>query len=216
MSTILKKMSIKALGCDPKEAREKKYAPGATIKQENGTLTPSDVAGKKIPLCIVYGRASGIKSGENRSGNSEIWTALTGEFVGVRTQVMSDDTPETDLQFTSGMLFLPGGIQETIEGAMDNAGEGGVVEFALEIMCGYDESQIGYKYFGRNLKPPAATDDLAHLRGLIQPLVPKVHLGPAATVKPAEIAPAPTPVAVAEAPAPAPAPMEVAKQGKRR
>lgn len=212
--SYLKKMSVKSLGCDPTEARQKEYAPGAMIAGPNDaagnpTKVPSVKAGKKVPLCVIGGRASGTKSGENRQ-TGDVWTALTGRFEGVVIQ--AGDGFKTGEVYESGMVFLPGGIQEAIEGALETAGEGGSVDFAIEITSGYDEtSPVGYRYYGRNLKPPSASDDLAAIRAVMQPHV-QAFLGPApATTEPAQIqAAAVEPVIPAPAP-PAPAPAANAK-----
>lgn len=161
-ATFVKKMSVAALGCDPKEARQNKYKPGSV----NTDGTPNPLAGKKVPLCIIYGRATGTKSGENRQ-TGDVWTALTGTFEGVCIQEGPDF--KTGEVYTSGMVFLPGGIQEAIEGALEGAGENGSVEFAIKLFAGFDEkSAVGYRYYGMNMKAPAATDDLAGLRSLMQ------------------------------------------------
>lgn len=185
----IKKMSVAKLGCDPKIARDSQYAPGATVKDAQGNTVPSPLAGKMVPLCRIWGRASDTKSGENRSGNSEIWTALVGEFEGVCIQ--EGDGFPTDKLFESGMVFLPGGIQELIEGAVINAkaasNDNATVEFAVEILSAYDDkSPVGYRYYGKNLRPPAATDNLASLRQLVQPGV-KLHLGPAPVQAPKQL-----------------------------
>lgn len=206
---FLKRMNVKQLGCDPLEAREKKYAPGATIEVLNAdgtkSIQVSPFAGKRVPLCVIGGVASGTKSGENRSGNSEIWTALTGTFEGVCIQ--EGEGFPTGNVFESGQVFLPGGIQEAVEGALENAGEGASVEFAIRLYAVWDDkSPVGYRYLGENLKPPSAHDKLAGIRQLMQPHV-KANLGPApaAPVIPVAVAAAPE-VQKIEAPAETPAP----------
>lgn len=185
-ATFVKKMSVKALGCDPKEARQNKYKPGS-VNQDG---TPNPLAGTKVPLCIIYGRATGTKSGENRQ-TGDVWTALTGTFEGVSIQEGPDFKHEL---MASGMVFLPGGIQEAIEGALEGAGEGGAVEFAIKLYAGYDESSaVGYRYYGQNMKPPTAADDLAGLRSLMQGQTTAQISAPTAPVTEEKPAPAPTP-----------------------
>lgn len=194
-ATILKKMSVKTLKCEPKDARDSKYRPGSV----NSDGTPNALAGKKVPLCVVYGRASGVRNGENRV-TGDVWTAITGTFEGVCIQEGADFP--TGEVFTSGVLFLPAVIHDMIVGALDSAGDGGSVKFAVKILAGYDDaSPVGYRYYAQNLEEAKATDDLADLRNVVQPNV-RANLGP---VSVPQIAP---PVGNAGAPEPAPAPVQ--------
>lgn len=188
MSNILKKMSIAAMGCKPVVVRDSQYAPDKNIK-----------------LATVYGRASGTKSGENRSGNSEIWTALIGSFEGMNVQAGS---PGYGKLYSSGMLFLPGGSQEIIEGALANGGLDAAVDFAFEIYARHDEkSPVGYRYQVASLQPPSVTDDLAHLRKIALPAETRAQIE----------APAPPEVKEPEPePASAPTTAEIALQKASR
>lgn len=178
MSNFVKKMSIKAIGCDPTEARQKVNAD------------------KIIDLCVIYGRAAGVKNGENRQ-TGDIWSALTGRFEAVNLQT----TDESKRNWNSGMVFIPGGIQEAIEGAIAAGGEKTVIEFAMKISAKYDEkSPVGYVYLGSSMKPPAESDELSELRKLASEVPVKQIAAPAPVAEPTP-APAPAPV-----PAPAPAP----------
>ena len=148
------KLSIKALGCDPR--------------------LPRDVSAQV--LCRIYGKAQGLKHGEDKV-RGDVWTALQGTFEGVNIQ---DGSPKYGQTLQSGKLFLPAGIQDVIEGAVreiensSNAETASVV-FALEISSVKAENPIGYSYQAKNLVArPAAKDELSELRTAIEAKVGKV------------------------------------------
>ena len=138
---LISKMSVKALGCNPRVAAS---------KEENDT-TP-------VVLCTIFGMANAVKSGEDNTG--KMWTALSGQFEGVNLQSGNGET------FQSGKLFLPSGIQEVIEAAVKELGESGgeSVAFALEIRAVRSSNPIGYSYQAASLVPAKASDALATLR----------------------------------------------------
>jgi hypothetical protein len=152
--TLIAKLSVKGIGCVPV-----------------GRSTPTS-------LCVILGRASGIKTGVQKDKSGEItgeWSALTGSF-----QAKNLETGEV---FRSGKLFLPSGIHEVVESKVKELGEtGGVVEFALEIRSIESSSPAGYKYQAVPLIEPAANqDELAHLIAAIETQVPLQIAAPAET-----------------------------------
>lgn len=146
--SYVSKLSIKALGCDPR--------------------LPSG-ANSKV-LCRISGFAQGLKSGEDKN-TGNIWTALQGDFEGVNCEAGNDDFGKT---LRSGKLFLPAGIQDVIEGAVreieNRAGgaESPNVVFGLEIRSVKATNRIGYSYEARNLMPARQSDPLAQLRKQIE------------------------------------------------
>lgn len=133
---LVTKMSVKGIGCKP-----------------TGGL-PSDES-KANPLCVIMGKATGIKMGEGTDGR--VWSALTGSFRGTNLA--------TGVSVRSGKLFLPAGIQDVVEGAVKQLGpDGGVVKFAMQIESIKATNPIGYSYQARNLMPlEAESDELADL-----------------------------------------------------
>lgn len=189
MSTLLKKMSPKTLGVNAKQARDSHYAP--TAVGTDGQKDPR--AGQAIPLFIVYGKAGDTKMFDSDYGVS---TAIIGEF---EAAVIQPGVPNCGKQFSSGKLFLPKGITEVIEGAVQSLGGSGAIEFGLKIYAQWHDSAIGYEYLAENLRQAKPTDSLAHLRGEMQEFAGTVDLGPPAIAAPE--APAPKQL---EAPAPEP------------
>lgn len=134
--TLIAKLSVKGIGCVPVGRKE------------------------ATKLCIVVGKANGIKTGDQKDKTGEItgkWSALTGVF-----QAKNLETGEV---FRSSKLFLPGGIHEVIEEGVKKLGEsGGSVEFALEIRSIESSSPAGYKYQAVPLiEPQESQDELASL-----------------------------------------------------
>lgn len=153
-SSFVSKLSIKALGCDPRLA-----------KGVNAQV-----------LCRIFGMAQGLKHGEDKnSGN--LWTALQGSFEGINAQEDSDDFGKV---LRSGKLFLPAGIQDVVEGAVrqieNSAGgaETAAVTFALEIRSVKAANPIGYSYEARSLTPTVKTDPLTEMRNMIEQHAGKV------------------------------------------
>lgn len=106
-------------------------------------------------LCVILGKATGMKHGEDEK-TGRVWTVLTGEFLGQNL--------ETGARFRSGKCFLPSGIQESVESAIGQLADGGVVQFAVQISSVTATSPAGYSYQGVNLMPvESVTDPLADL-----------------------------------------------------
>lgn len=136
---LITKMSVKGIGCKP-----------------TGGLPSDDT--KPNPLCIIMGKATGIKIGEGNDGR--VWSALIGAFRGVNLA--------TSAAVRSGKLFLPAGIHDAVEGAVKSLpADGGVVKFAMRIESVKAGNPIGYSYQAVNLMPiEAESDELADLIAL--------------------------------------------------
>jgi hypothetical protein len=132
----LTKMSIKTLNCNPRKA--------AALPEGSK---------EAVRLCVIGGKADGVKVGEDSTGRP--WSALTGSFEGVNL--------ETGEVFGSGKLFLPSGIQESVESVVKH-NEGKAVSFALELRAVKASNPIGYSYQAVSLMPAAAVDELSEIR----------------------------------------------------
>jgi hypothetical protein len=143
---IISKMSVKSIGCVPAGAED---------------------PGKR--LCIIFGRASGLKTGEDKVRDS-VWVALTGEFEAFRFPHDGEPAPK---RYQSGKLFLPAGIHDTIESAVRQIMKGGEetaglsVKFALELYSVKSSNPSGYSYQARTVIPMQETDELSELRRAI-------------------------------------------------
>ena len=121
----LAQMTIKAIGCNPKEA----------IKQ-----------GKQVFMAKIFGEASEVKTKTARSGDP--YSYLLGDFRAVNGE---------GLGFEASKLFLPGGIFEQIEAAL-NQNKGSSVQFGYDIYSILDEkSSVGYRYSAKQLMKTEAS-----------------------------------------------------------
>lgn len=166
------KMSVKGIGCEP------------GVRQADG---------KPTVLCHIFGRANGIKMGEDASGN--IWQALKGSFAAI-------DLQHGGAEYRSGKLFLPPGIHETIEQGVLAFGENPnnlTIDFALEIRSVKATNPIGYSYQAVNLMPPTTSDELSEIRKAViaaRPASPAAIAAPNVESMPAQTAVVNTPAGI--------------------
>lgn len=145
MADILTKMTIKTLGGNPKLASK-----------------TDDEAPKKIFLCRVLGTATGIKVADR---DGEAVFGLTGQFEG--------HTAKGEV-FSSGVLYLPSGIQDLIQSPLENAlneDKSASVQFALDIYAISASNKAGYSFSAETLTAPE-TDPFAALRDKISKPLP--------------------------------------------
>lgn len=161
-SNILPKLTVKDIGCNAKAA-------AALPKM-----------GERVALARFYGVANGVKVKEDkRSG--EFHSALKGTFRAKVTQEGVDTHGQT---FSSGLLYLPGGIHELIEApimAAEAAGETAEVKFMVDIWGVRNGNAAGFSYGATVLGEPAQVDPLAEMEAQILKLdAPKGDDKPAA------------------------------------
>lgn len=121
-------------------------------------VNPQDGAKKDTPLARIYGFVSGIKIGTNPN-NGDAYTALQGDFEGENLQ--------TGEMFRSGILFLPGGIHETLTSPFDNLKEGEEaprIKFGFTINAFPATNKIGYSYKAIPFVQPNKDDALVAMR----------------------------------------------------
>lgn len=116
--------------------------------------------GKKVALARVFGIATEVKAKEDAKG--QIFEAISGTFEGVNL--------ETGESFRSGLLFLPGGLHETVTAQLRQGPA--AVKFSLEISAIPASNPIGYSYSAKSLIPDIGQDALADLRQAL-PAPPK-------------------------------------------
>jgi hypothetical protein len=138
---ILTKMSVKALGANPARAKTEE---------------------KSVDLVRIYGIASGLVfKADPKTG--DIQTAISGDFEGVNL--------ESGEVFRSGILWLPGGIQELLINAVDSGETDkndkpvyNSVRFGFTISAVPATNPIGYSYAAEQLIDAKKDDPLADLR----------------------------------------------------
>lgn len=116
---------------------------------------------KEVALAHLYGIASGTTV--KKAPNGDVFIGITGEFEAVN---LADGKV-----FRSGIIYLPGGIHESLVAALVPGADGKVspVDFGIEIMSRPDSNPIGYGYAARELVKVERADPLAKMRALIAP-----------------------------------------------
>lgn len=123
--------------------------------------TPKDGSDGKVLIARVYGHANGIKPAEGKDG--DILYGLTGEFRGVNLK-------DPDTLYQSGVMFLPGGVNEMLVAAVDT-GEVDAkdkpiyadVKFAIDIYTKPAGNPAGYQYEAVPLIDAKENDLMAEL-----------------------------------------------------
>jgi hypothetical protein len=114
---------------------------------------------KKVLLGRVYGIASGVK--QVKAGNGDVHFALTGDFRGVNS--------DTGINYRSGVLYLPAGIHDMLQAAVDGGlDENGKpiyrdVKFGIDLFAAPAKNPIGYSYEATSVIKAVEADPLAEL-----------------------------------------------------
>ena len=134
MSTLLRKLTVKSVGCKP---------------DFEALLAAPD---KRMKLCRFYGIARKAKPDNSDFGD---FVRFTGSFRGVN---LADGEI-----YEAGALILPGVAQDLLAGALDNE-EVSDVQFAFEIGLKYDATVVTkYTYTVESLIKAAENDPLQML-----------------------------------------------------
>jgi hypothetical protein len=150
MARLSGKLTAKALGWD-------RIAIGGETKK-----VPQD--GGRVHLGRFVGIATGLKQTvDNDTG--DIQTGLKGQFRGLSTRTDKGEIvePGKGLVVTAGVCYLPGGIQEMIEGALAAAQETdprATVQFAIDLFAIPATNKAGYSFDADNLVETAEADPL--------------------------------------------------------
>lgn len=117
---------------------------------------PAD--GGRVKIGRIVGIVAGLRQTvDNDTGN--IHTGLKGNFRGISTKE-ADGKPIT---VTSGVCYLPGGIQDMIEGALATAKEAdakATVNFAIDLFGIPATNKAGYSFMAENIVAPQTADPL--------------------------------------------------------
>lgn len=141
---LVGKLSPKAMGWD---------------RNAIGTATakvPAD--GGSVLLGRIVGMVSGLKQTVNGE-TGDIQNGLKGNFRGI-------SSIEGKAPVTSGVCYLPGGIQEMLEGTLAEAKSNdarAVVNFAIDLFAIPATNKAGYSFKAENLVEAGASDPLQML-----------------------------------------------------
>jgi hypothetical protein len=139
-----------------KKASEERpeFLPLAQLTLKACGCNPKDAIkeSKAVFMARIFGEAGSVKTKVARSGDP--YSYLVGEFRAVNGDKEG---------FESNKLFLPGGIFEQVEAAV-NAADGKPVQFGYEIYSVPDEkSSVGYRYSAKMLLKTEASNRLDEL-----------------------------------------------------
>lgn len=114
-----------------------------------------------VKLGTIVGIVSGLKQNVNEE-TGDITSGLKGNFRGVSTKNVMKDTGNKDangapvfedtgepIRVTSGVCYLPGGIQEMLEGALAKAKEKdakATISFGIDLYTVKDTNKAGYTF----------------------------------------------------------------------
>lgn len=115
---------------------------------------------QKTDLATLYGRVKGKKIEQGIYGD---FVRFNGEFEGVNLQ--------TGEVYRSAHLLVPKILESLLSEALNQ--NDAVIDFAIEIgAVPSDKGNTGYEYTVKPLIEPAASDELAALRNVIQKALP--------------------------------------------
>lgn len=169
---LVQKLSSKAMGWN-------RNAIGTAVTKvppANGRVLLGRIA------CLV----SGIKTSVNPQ-TGEIMTGLKGNFRGVPTKPGTDEKTVYTLggeEVTSGVCYLPSGIQSMIEGALADAQEkdkSATVRVVLDLYAIPASNAAGYSFDADTIEEPTTDDPLSALLKEAEgnkalPAPPKAHV----------------------------------------
>lgn len=150
------KLTAKALGWDRNKI-------GTAV-----TKVPAD--GGRVLLGRIVGIVSGLKQTVNND-TGEIQNGLKGQFRGISSLNATGDVLSTPTgeKITAGVCYLPGGIQEMLEGTLAAAQETeakATVQFAIDLFAIPATNKAGYSFDADNLVAADAVDPLDNLVAL--------------------------------------------------
>jgi hypothetical protein len=116
----------------------------------------SDPSITRLKLATIYGQAFGIKIKTNKD-TGDVYESITGEFEAVN--VINGNV------YRSGILYLPDGIHQTVEGAVKALqNDNDSVTFALDIYAVPSTSPAGFAYSAESLIKAKKVDPLEEMR----------------------------------------------------
>jgi hypothetical protein len=140
------KLTPKAMGWDRNEI-------GSAVKK-----VPAD--GGRVLLGRIVGIVAGLRQTINND-TGEVQNGLKGNFRGFTSKVGQDGKPLDPI--TSGVCYLPGGIQEMIEGTLASAKEAdakATVNFAIDLYAIPATNKAGYSFDADNIVAAEQADPL--------------------------------------------------------
>lgn len=156
---VLGKLTIASMNTRPKRAHK-------------------DVNNIKTPLCRIMGTATGLKAALDTKGETVF--GLTGQFLGINVDqaaAHAKDPKENpdDGEYTSGVCYLPGGIQELIQTPLEAllnsedkvTANNASLEFAMDLFAVPATNAAGYSFEGALLGQMGQADPFAAIKAKV-------------------------------------------------
>lgn len=125
---------------------------------------PAD--GGKVLIGRIVGIVAGLRTTIDKE-TGDIHNGLKGNFRGISSKEYADgDNKGKPIIVTSGVCYLPGGIQDMIEGELAKAKEAdakATVSFAIDLYGIPATNKAGYSFKADSIVSAAVTDPLAVL-----------------------------------------------------
>lgn len=142
--SFVSKLSTKTMGCNVKKC------------------LAFDEGSKEVHwFAHIFGIAQGVKEKKRQDdkGDLIIDTPIIGQFEGTNL--------ETGEIYNSSMLYLPGGIHETLESKFPAGEKNPPIQFAIQLGTRKASNRAGYEYVAKQIVKDEAADPLASLRNAI-------------------------------------------------
>lgn len=136
---LIPKLSIKTLGCNPKQATTAEGEPS-----------------KKVFMCRIMGIARNVKGAVGQDGDPVF--GLTGQFEG------TNNKNET---YSSGVCYLPSGIQEMIQDPLEALiaqDKSAAITFTMDLFAVTATNKAGYSFSAELISDAQREDPFAALR----------------------------------------------------
>jgi hypothetical protein len=136
---LVPKLSIKTLGCNPKEATVAEGQPA-----------------KRVFMCRIMGIARNVKGAVGQDGDPVF--GLTGQFEG---------TNNKGVTMSSGVCYLPSGIQEMIQDPLEAliaTDKTAAITFTMDLFAVTAGNKAGYSFAAELISDAQREDPFAALR----------------------------------------------------
>lgn len=130
-----------------------------SLKTVGGNPALAKALETKVPMMRVFGTARNIKTAVGQNGDPVF--GLAGQFKAINMQ--------DGKEFTSGVCYLPAGIQELIQEPLEAAlsaenSRGAAVEFALDVFAIPSTNKAGYSFSAESLKEVSSDDPMERIQ----------------------------------------------------
>lgn len=150
MAQALKEFTVASVVAAMQAATlEEKTVDKLSTGKVGATPERAKIAKEPVDVMLIFGEVAGVQTGEDKRNGQE-WTALKGDFYGVKTD-------EPSVVYSAGLLFLPAGQAKletaVMTGELDSKDRPifGRIEFAVMLVAVPANNARGYSWELRSL-----------------------------------------------------------------